>query len=32
MHTGITGIEHTLFGRPYMIYPAEHLKPHTTTP
>ena len=28
MHTGITGTTRTLFGRPYMVYPTEHL-PHT---
>ena len=27
MHTGMTGITHTLFGRPCMVNPTEHLHP-----
>ena len=30
--TGTTGITHTFYGRPYMVYPIEHLQPHATTP
>ena len=30
--TGTTGTTHTFYGRPYMVYPIEHLQPHTTTP
>ena len=32
MLTGTTGITHTFYGSPYMVYPMEHLQPHTTTP
>ena len=28
MHTGIRGTTHTLFGRPYTVYAAEHPHPH----
>ena len=28
MHTGITGTTLTFFGRPYTVYPTEHLHPH----
>ena len=29
--TGTTGTTHTFYGRPYMVYPIEHIQPHTTT-
>ena len=28
MPTGITGTARTFFGRPYTVYPTEHLHPH----
>ena len=29
MHTGITGTTRTFFGRPYTVYPTEHIQSST---
>ena len=31
MHNGTTDTTHTFFGRPYTVYPTEHLHPHYTS-
>ena len=32
MYNGMTDTIHTIFGRPYTVYPTEHLQPHSALP